>query len=265
MGRELRVQVEGGVNHVFSRGTGGCRIFREGADRERFLEILAVVAERYAWRVHFFCVLGTHFHLLFTTEKANLADGMRDLLGTYCRWFNRKYGRRGHLVERRYSSVLVESEAHAHRLIPYLSLNPVRAGVARRPEDWPWSSYAALVGKAAPRPFVDDAWLLEQLDSQPERARRLIRELVEEELELDRAGPKPKPRLVLGSPAGTHGTASLRLAPRAAPPAAASPRRRAAPDPPRLLAADEGRVQRHLARVAAARRGLVERRGRPPP
>jgi len=172
---------------VFSRGTGGCAIFLDGSDRDRFLRCLSVVTERYAWRLHFFCVLGTHFHLYFTTPEANLAEGMRDLLGAYCRWFNRKYGRRGHLIERRYTSVLVEDEAHALQLVPYLALNPVRAGVARRPEDWPWSSYAALIGEAPPWPFVDERWLLELFDPSPARARVLIRELVEEELERDRA------------------------------------------------------------------------------
>lgn len=198
-----------GVNHVFSRGTGGCRIFLEGTDRNRFLSTLAVVSERAEWRIHFFCVLGTHFHLLFTTTKPNLAEGMRDLLGTYCRWFNRKYGRRGHLVERRYSSLLVETEAHALRLVPYLALNPVRAGVARRPEDWPWSSYAALIGTAPPWPFVDDAWLLEQFDSSPSRARRMIQELVEEELARDRE--EREPQLVLRTPAITGETRRVAL------------------------------------------------------
>lgn len=216
MGRDVRTQVAGGVNHVFSRGTGGCRIFIEGADRDRFLSILAVVAERAEWRIHFFCVLGTHFHLLFTTTKPNLAEGMRDLLGSYCRWFNRSHGRRGHLVERRYSSLLVETEEHALRLVPYLALNPVRAGLARRPEQWPWSSYAALVGKAPPWPFVDDAWLLEQFDPIPGRARRMIQELVEEELAGDRKVREPRLVIRTAATTGESRRVALRLAARPA-------------------------------------------------
>jgi putative transposase len=178
-----RPQIADAVSHVFSRGTGACRIFLDGRDRERFLSILATVAERYGWRVHFFTLLGTHYHLVLTTTRPNIAAGMRDLLSTYCRSFNRKYERKGHLIEARYSSVLVEDEDHAVRLVPYLSLNAVRAGLVRRPEDWPWCSYGGLVGRGVRRAFLDEAWVLELFDADTERARALVRALVEEELE----------------------------------------------------------------------------------
>ncbi|HVM17639.1 MAG TPA: transposase [Gaiellaceae bacterium] len=182
MPRKPRVQAEGATYHAFTRATGGERLFRDGGDRDRLVAMLRMTARRYEWRVHFVAILGTHCHLLLTTPKPNIAAGMQYLLGVYCRSFNRKYGRFGHLVAGRYGAPLLKSNAHAATLVPYLALNPVKAGLVERPEDWPWSTYASLVGLAPKWDFVDEAWLLEQFDPDPALARAHVRAYVEEEL-----------------------------------------------------------------------------------
>lgn len=182
MARKPRIQAEGATYHAFTRATGGEQLFRDGGDRDRLVAMLRTTTRRYDWRVHFVVVLGTHWHLLLTTPKPNIAAGMQYLLGVYCQSFNRKYGRFGHLVSGRYGAPLLETNAHAATLVPYLALNPVKAGAVDRPEDWPWSTYASLVGLAPAWDFVDDAWLLEQFDADPSRARSYIRAYVEEEL-----------------------------------------------------------------------------------
>ena len=72
------------------------------------------------------------------------------LFGEYVEAYNARHARRGALVQGRYKALLVETEEHYLACLSYLALNPVGAGLCDRPEDWPWSSYAAG-GLLAPR------------------------------------------------------------------------------------------------------------------
>ena len=179
MARPPRIQAAGAAYHVFARATGEELLHRDDEDRQRFLSILAATVLRYRLEVHFAVVLGTHHHLLLTTSRRNIAAAMQYLGGVYCQSYNRRHGRRGHLVAGRYGAELVASEGHAVWLVPYLALNPVRAGLVERPTQWPWSSYAALVGVAPGWPFIQPGWVLEQFDADRGRARVLLREYVE--------------------------------------------------------------------------------------
>lgn len=177
--RPHRVQAAGAIYHVFTLATGGERLHRDDADRKRFLSILELAISRFHLEVHFYVVLSTHHHLLVTTQEPNLAAAMQYLHGVYCQSYNRRHQRKGHLVAGRYGAKLVDSDSYAAWLVPYLALNPVRAGLVGRPEDWPWSSYASLIGLAEPPSFVKPGFVLEQFHSDPPRARRLLRDYVD--------------------------------------------------------------------------------------
>jgi putative transposase len=123
-------------------------------DRDKFLLLLERVVETYGWRCHAYCLMGNHFHLVLDTPRANLAAGMQYLKGCYAQWFNSYRGREGALFERRYWYRIAASEAHVLSLARYVVLNPVRAGLRREPEDWPWSSFAATVGIEPPPRFL---------------------------------------------------------------------------------------------------------------
>ena len=83
MVRPPRIEHAGGVVHVVVRGNERALVFRDDRDRERLLEILNEVAERYRWRVLAYCLMGNHFHLLVMTLQPTLARGMRQLNGVY--------------------------------------------------------------------------------------------------------------------------------------------------------------------------------------
>jgi hypothetical protein len=87
---------------------------------------------------------------------------MRQLNGVYAQAFNRRHGRVGHLFQGRYKAVLVERESHLLELCRYLVLNPVRAGLCAKPEEWPWSSYRASAGFAPVPLFLSTGWVLSQ-------------------------------------------------------------------------------------------------------
>jgi putative transposase len=103
---------------------------------------------------------------------------MQLLNGVYTQWFNRRYGRAGHLLQGRFKAILVEKESHLLELARYVVLNPVRAKLVRSARDWPWSSYRATAGQAEVPEFLTVDWILVQFDSDRERALRAYRRFV---------------------------------------------------------------------------------------
>jgi putative transposase len=143
-----------------------------------FLDMVGeVVAER-GWLCRSYCLLSTHYHLLIETPDPDLAAGMQYLNGRYGQRVNWRRGQKGHVFRGRYDAVLVEGEAHRLELYRYIALNPVRAGLAESPEDWPWSSYGALL-EIAPRPgFLDVAGALRDFGEAADKARATLRTFV---------------------------------------------------------------------------------------
>ena len=152
MARPLRIQYPGAYYHVTSRGNERKDIFKSRRDREKFLDYLQSATQRYGAVIHCYCLMSNHYHLLLETPEGNLSQIMQHINGSYTTYFNVKRKRAGHLFQGRYHAVLVEADAYALELSRYVHLNPVHAGIATRPEDHAWSSYAAyLDGRAAPR------------------------------------------------------------------------------------------------------------------
>ena len=112
MARKLRVQEPGTTYHVIARATFGRKLFVENDDRRWFEFRLDDVVRRSEWSCKAHCLLGTHYHLLVTTPKPNLAEGMKRLNGMHAQSFNSMHDQRGHLLEDRYYSEPVKSEAH---------------------------------------------------------------------------------------------------------------------------------------------------------
>jgi REP element-mobilizing transposase RayT len=171
------VEVANGVYHVVARGNERQRVFRDDHDRERFLEILGAVAQRYEWRVHCYCLMENHYHLLVLTLTPNLARGMRQLNGVYAQWFNRRHDRVGHLFQGRYKAVLVQREKHFADTVRYIVRNPVRAGLTTKADEWRWTSHAATIGNRRPG-VVAVADLLSCLGPEPSSARARYADLV---------------------------------------------------------------------------------------
>jgi REP element-mobilizing transposase RayT len=170
MARPLRLEFPGALYHVMSRGNEKSLIFREDRDRHTFLAILASVIRSERWLLHSFCLLGNHYHLLLETPLGRLSHGMHGLNGRYSQDFNRRYERSGHLFEGRFKALIVEKQTHLLELHRYIVLNPVRAGLTERPEDWIWSSYRATCGRAAVPPWLETRWTLTQFAGDAETA-----------------------------------------------------------------------------------------------
>jgi putative transposase len=178
MGRPLRLEYPGAVYHVMSRGHERAAMFRDDEDREQFLALLGVIAVREGWEVHGYCLLGNHYHLLVETPLGKLSQGMVSLNGRYARWFNRRHRRRGHFLEGRFRSVLVQKESHLLELLRYIVLNPVRARLVERAVDWKWSSYRATAGVWEAPQWLAVDWTLLQFARSRAAARKAFRRFV---------------------------------------------------------------------------------------
>jgi REP element-mobilizing transposase RayT len=154
MARQPRVVVAGGTYHVFSRGNRKQPITEDQLDYSGFIRRLRKEVLRREWRCHAYCVMPNHFHLLLDTPIPNLSEGMQQLKGAYAQALNYRHGFEGHLFGGRFGSRLVDSDAYFIWVLRYIARNPVDAGLCVRPDEWPWSSYRALIGKASRSDFV---------------------------------------------------------------------------------------------------------------
>lgn len=138
-------------------------MFHADRDRLHFLDLLGSAIDRFKWLVIAFALMGNHYHLLLEiTEENTLSRGMQWLDGKYAGWFNRQHSRSGHLVQGRFHGILVETETYFLELTRYVVLNPVRAGLVARPEDYRWTSYHATAGYVTPPPWLRVERVLER-------------------------------------------------------------------------------------------------------
>lgn len=174
MGRPLRIEYPGAYYHVTARGNEQRDIYKSRADRERFLDYLASATERYGAVIHVWCLMSNHYHLLIETPAGNLSQIMRHINGAYTNYFNTKRKRAGHLLQGRYKAILVDRDAYALELSRYIHLNPVRAGVSQRPEEYAWSSYRNYIGQLAVPGWLHRNEILAHFDSDEKRYRAFV-------------------------------------------------------------------------------------------
>ena len=141
MPRRLRIEFEGAIYHVMARGNARQKIVRDDADRRRLIDGLEHTVVRHGWELLCYVVMGNHLHLLVKTPRPNLGAGMQSFLSGYAIWAGRRWRRLGHLFQGRYRAEMIEDESYYWTVSRYVHLNPVRAGLVRRPEQWEWSSY----------------------------------------------------------------------------------------------------------------------------
>jgi len=100
---------------------------------------------------------------MIRTRRPNLSRLMRHINGVYAQVFNRRHGKVGHLFQGRFKAVLVDEDAYLLEVCRYVDLNPVRAGMVRRPQDWNWSSYRAHAGLGKGPSWLNTAAVRERL------------------------------------------------------------------------------------------------------
>ncbi len=142
MPRRARNYLPGFPYHIVQRGNNREACFIEPENYQYYLELWRQLSKRYGVRVHAYCLMTNHIHILATPEaKHSLSDTMKVVGSRYAQYINLKYRRTGTLWEGRHRSSLIQSDRYLLRCYRYIELNPVRAGMVSRPEEYRWSSY----------------------------------------------------------------------------------------------------------------------------
>jgi len=141
-----------------------------------------------------------HYHLLIETPEGNLSRVMHYINGSYTTYINIKKKRSGHLFQGRYKAILVEQDSYLVELSRYIHLNPVRAGLVDRPEEYPYSSYSVFISGQADD-LVRGDLILGMVASRKQEARKRYRDYVEAAIGEDLESPIKKVYggMVLGS------------------------------------------------------------------
>jgi putative transposase len=128
--------------HAIQRGNNRGVCFFSDEDRAFYLFHLARALPRARCLLHAYCLMSNHIHLLLTAARVDgCASLMKSIGQLYAQYINRTYERCGNLWQGRFKSCLVQSEQYVLACYRYIELNPVRAGLAARADEYAWSSY----------------------------------------------------------------------------------------------------------------------------
>jgi REP element-mobilizing transposase RayT len=181
MARKPRVHFPGALYHVIVRGNQGQTTFRDGEDYRLYLKFLREYKKYFDFLLHAYVLMPTHVHLLVEMGDKNLSKVMHRLQFRYTRNFNLKYKTWGHLFQGRYKAILCDRDTYFLELSAYIHLNPVRAGLAKNPANYPWSSYPSYLGREKD-PIADIDQVLSQFSDRKGAARRKYDQYVRDRL-----------------------------------------------------------------------------------
>src|SRR4030042_2472899 len=145
MARKPRIEFEGSLYHVITRGNQRQQIFKATEDYERYLKILGDYKARYDFLLYAYVLMGNHVHLLMETKEVPLSKILQGINQSFTMYFNRRYATVGHLFQGRYKAMLCDKEYYFLSLIKYIHMNPVRAARAKSPGEYPWSSHGCCM------------------------------------------------------------------------------------------------------------------------
>jgi putative transposase len=157
-----RAVCPGTPHHITQRGVRRFDVFRDGADYERYVELLLNYAPRFGLGILAYCLMTNHVHLVVIPEtEDSIAKAVHRCHGIYASEFNKKYGKTGHLWQARFFSCVLDA-AHTRAAVRYVERNPVRAGMVIRGEEYRWSSADAHCG-LRDDPLLQSDCLLEEI------------------------------------------------------------------------------------------------------
>jgi putative transposase len=158
---------EGAKYHITARGSGGRRIFAQDDDRGRFLEQLEYALDTAEVILYAYVLMGTHYHLLIETPRGNVAAFEHRLNTAYSVYYRFKHQWRGHVLQSRYGSKLVQGDTYLLAVTRYIHLNPVKTAIMRRSSEeqrleylrsYKWSSYRGYIQKQHEEQMVNYRW-----------------------------------------------------------------------------------------------------------
>lgn len=172
MPRPLRIHVPNGFYHATLRGNHQQAIFRQESERQLLNGIVARSLEKYRARLHAYCWMTNHLHLIVQVGEQPLGKVMQQIASQYARAFQLNLRTTGHLFENRYFATLIDTDAYLLEALRYVHQNPLRAGMVSCISEHPWSSHFAYLS-GNQDVFVTTDFALAMLS--PDRGRAVIR------------------------------------------------------------------------------------------
>jgi len=176
--RPLRIEYPGAFYHVTARGNERKRIYFTKRDYLKFREYIVDAHEKYGCLLHVYVFMSNHYHMILETPKGNISKVMHFINGSYTNYINRKRDRSGHLFQGRYKAILVDKDNYLLELSRYIHLNPVRANIVERPEEYINSSYGSYIGKRKDD-IVQHDQILQMISKDRKNAPNLYKHFVE--------------------------------------------------------------------------------------
>ena len=180
MARKPRIEFEGALYHVITRGNQRQQIFRSTEDYDRYLRILGDYKTRYDFVLYAYVLMGNHVHLLMEAKQVPLSRILQGINQSYTMYFNRRYATVGHLFQGRYKAILCDRDSYLLSLVKYIHLNPIRAGIGKTLEAYPWSSHGSYIRKTGATGVADVEPLLRTFSEDKRKARKAYLEHMEE-------------------------------------------------------------------------------------
>lgn len=142
MPRAPRIRGEQVSYHIIARCNNEEFLFQSASDFSLYLECLRQTQTKYKFEVNNFTLMSNHVHLIVTTRHGSSIDKIiHQTHLAFTKLYNRRTGRKGHFWRDRYKSPVIEDDAYGLACMRYINRNPLRAGMVKKPEDWPWSAY----------------------------------------------------------------------------------------------------------------------------
>ena len=169
MPRKIRIEYSGAIYHALNRGNYRRELFTIAGSAETFERTLFDCCSRFGWRLFAYVIMSNHYHCCIKTEDANLSSGMQWLQSTFANRFNRFVRDRGHVFQDRYKALIVENGPSVLRVVNYIHLNPVRAGLEKVEtlKQYPHSSFCKFFSKNRPACLDAEDWLAVAGDLKP--------------------------------------------------------------------------------------------------
>jgi REP element-mobilizing transposase RayT len=163
MPRPLRLEYQDAWYHVMNRGTGRRRIFKTDTERQQFLTILGQAMKQFHAKLHGYCLMDNHYHLLINTPQANISRVMRHINGVYTQIKNRQDKTDGSLFRGRYKAIVISGDSYLLQVSRYIHLNPITAKIVNKAEKYAWSSYRHYLGVENEYPWLTTQTVLSML------------------------------------------------------------------------------------------------------
>lgn len=177
MAREARLHIPFALYHVRLDGNAGQSLFMDKQDGAQAYQLLKEGQQKFGHEILGFCFMEDHIHLAIQIANTSLSKIIHNFTFRYTRWFNKRYHRRGHLFVGRYKSTVIQGDKYLPDLIRYIHLTPVRLEIAKKPEDYLWSSHRVYLGLEA-LPWLNARLLLKKMHAQESEAQQQYQEFI---------------------------------------------------------------------------------------